>query len=229
MEGMFTSAWFAALGGIILLDLILSGDNAILIALAVKNLPEHEKRKGILIGGLGAVGIRIICTLFATALLAIPYLEFIGGIALLFIALHLLAPEQKEENGQSQPTTLLAAVRTVLVADFIMSIDNILSLAGMANAAPDGKWSLIIIGLAISIAIVLGGAEFFLLVMKKIPALIYLGAALIAYTAAELMVKDAAIGVHLHDYALILKVSFVAFVVLIGYFRRRSSNKGDKL
>ena len=144
MEGIFSAQWLAALGSILLLDLILSGDNAILIALACKNLPEGKKIKAMVIGGLGAVLIRILCTLGATGLLAAPYLEFIGGAALLYIALHLLIDHGPDEDGGVRPATLGAAVRTILVADFIMSIDNILSLAGVANTVDQGKWSLII-------------------------------------------------------------------------------------
>ena len=135
MENLFTGGaateWLAALSGILLLDLLLSGDNAILIALACKNLPRANRRKAILIGGLGAVVIRIVCTLFATGLLAAPYLEFIGGAALLYIAVKLVTDnnEAGSNDAESQPATLGAAVRTILIADFIMSIDNILSLS----------------------------------------------------------------------------------------------------
>lgn len=217
--GMFSPEWLAALSGILLLDLLLSGDNAILIALACKNLPNHNRRKAILIGGFGAVFIRIICTLFATGILATPYIEAIGGAALLYIAVKLVT-DHREEKGEeaSQPTTFAAAVRTILIADFIMSIDNILSLAGVANTVPEGKWSLIICGLLISIPIVLFGAQVFLMIMLKVPALIYAGAAILGYTAAELMVADKAVGACLLPYALYLKIAFVAAVLLIGWY-----------
>jgi YjbE family integral membrane protein len=217
--GMFTPEWLAALSGILLLDLLLSGDNAILIALACKNLPKHNRRKAILIGGFGAVLIRIVCTLFATGLLAAPYIECIGGAALLYIAVRLVTEHNDggEENADSQPATLGAAVRTILIADFIMSIDNILSLAGVANTVPQGKWSLIICGLMISIPIVLFGAQIFLMIMLKIPALIYAGAAILGWTAAELMTGDQAVGIYLAEYAIYLKILFVAAVLGIGY------------
>lgn len=215
---MFSPEWIAAFTGILLLDLILSGDNAILIALACKNLPEHNRKKAILIGGLGAVLIRIVCTLFATGILAAPYIEFIGGAALLYIAVKLLTDHKGEQEDGEQPTNFWAAVRTILIADFIMSVDNILSLAGVANTVPEGKWSLIICGLLISIPIVLCGAQFFLMLMKKLPSLIYIGAAILAYTSAELMVSDKALGAVLIDYALIMKVTFIALVLGIGWF-----------
>lgn len=216
--GMFSPEWIAALTGILLLDLLLSGDNAIVIALASKNLPREHQRKAILIGGFGAVFIRICCTLFATGLLALPYIEFIGGALLLYIAVKLLTDHNDGEEAGSQPTTLGAAIRTILIADFIMSIDNILSLAGVANTVPDGKWSLIICGLMVSIPIVLFGAQIFLMIMLKLPALIYIGAAILGWTAAELMTADKGIGVYLVEYALYLKVLCTLAVLSIGFY-----------
>lgn len=227
--GMFSPEWFAAFTSIVLLDLILSGDNAILIALACQHLPEHHKGRAIIIGGFGAVLIRILCTLFATGLLAAPYLEFIGGALLLYIAVKLLTDHKggSEETG-AQPTTFWAAVRTILIADFIMSIDNVLSLAGVANTVPEGKWSLIICGLLISIPIVLCGAQFFLVLMKKVPALVYAGAAILAYTAAELMTNDKALGSYLLAYAPFLKGAFIAGVLGLGLYLNHRWQKAQK-
>ena len=230
MEGMFTAQWFTALGSILLLDLILSGDNAIVIALACKNLPDRQKLKGMFIGGFGAVVIRIVCTLFATGLLAAPYLEFIGGAALLYIAVHLLAEQGSgaQDDEQEKPNTLLAAVKTILVADFIMSMDNVLSLAGVANTTGDAKWSLIICGLLISIPIVLCGAQLFLLIMLKVPAIIYFGAGILAYTAAELMVMDQGVGGYIAAWAPYMKVLFVAGVLTGGwYLKNRQKTAGN--
>ena len=220
LAGMFSPEWLAALSGILLLDLLLSGDNAILIALACKNLPEAHRRRTILVGGLGAVLIRIVCTLFATGLLAAPYIEAIGGAALLYIAVKLVTDHSNAgaEEGAQAPTTFWAAIRTILLADFIMSIDNILSLAGVANTVPQGKWELIICGLLISIPIVLFGAQVFLMIILKVPALIYAGAAILGWTAAELMTGDKAVGMYLIPYALPLKLLFVAAVLGIGWY-----------
>ena len=220
LAGMFTPEWIAALSGILLLDILLSGDNAIVIALACQHLPEHHRRRAIFIGGFGAVFIRIICTLFATSVLAAPYIEFVCGAALLYIAIKLLTEhnDSAKENDSSKSQGFWAAVKTILIADFIMSIDNILSLAGVANTVPDGKWSLIICGLAISIPIVLFGAQVFLMIMLKMPALIYIGAAILGWTAAELMTADKAVGIYLADYALIIKVMAVGLVLSIGYY-----------
>ena len=221
MESMFTAQWFAALGSILLLDLVLSGDNAILIALACKNLPDHQKGKAMVIGGVGAVCIRIVCTLFATGLLALAYIEFFGGVLLLYIAVKLLLDHSggSQDDAVKKPVTLMAAVKTILVADFVMSIDNILSLAGVANTAGDGKWSLIVCGLLISIPIVLCGAQFFLLLMKKLPIIIYAGAGILAYTAAKMMVMDQAVGAYLAAYSLPLELVFVVGVLGIGWYK----------
>lgn len=227
--GMFSPEWFAAFTSIVLLDLILSGDNAILIALACKNLPPHHRGRAIIVGGMGAVLIRICCTLFATGLLAAPYLEFIGGALLLYIAVKLLTDHKSGSgSGGAQPTTFWAAVRTILIADFIMSIDNVLSLAGVANTVPEGKWSLIICGLLISIPIVLCGAQFFLVLMKKVPAFVYAGAAILAYTAAELMTNDKALGSYLLAYAPFLKGAFIAGVLGLGLYLNHRWQKAQK-
>ena len=211
MEGIFTAPWFAALGSILLLDLILSGDNAIVIAMACKSLPEHERLKGVVIGGAGAVIVRVCLTLFATELL--------------YIAVKLLVDNSEDEGSGKQATTLFAAVRTIMIADFIMSLDNVLALAGVANMVPEAKWSLIICGLMISLPIVLCGAQVFLLIMKKLPWLIYLGGAILAYTAAEMMTMDKVIGVYLTDWSLIIKIVLVVMVLSFGWFKNHRTCK----
>lgn len=220
---MFTAPWFAALGSILLLDLILSGDNAIVIAMACKSLPDNERLKGIIIGGAGAVIVRVCLTLFATELLGLPYLQFIGGALLIYIAIKLLVDNGDEETNGKQATTLFAAVRTIMIADFIMSLDNVLALAGVANMVPESKWSLIICGLMISLPIVLCGAQLFMLIMKKLPWLIYLGGGILAYTAAEMMTMDKVVGVYLADWSLIIKVILVVMVLSIRWFKNHKS------
>ncbi len=227
IANFFSPEWMAALSGILILDLLLSGDNAILIALACKNLPEKSKRKAILVGGLGAVSIRIVCTLLATSVLSAPYIEFVGGIALVYIAIKLIADNQEEKQGGSAPSSFMTAIKTILIADFIMSIDNILSLAGVANTVPDGKWSLIVCGLLISIPIVLFGAQLFLKLMNRFPALIYVGAGILGWTSGELMSADKGLGIYLVDYAIPLKVLLTISVLVIGYIlsKRKKENK----
>ncbi|MBQ5636352.1 MAG: YjbE family putative metal transport protein, partial [Selenomonadales bacterium] len=130
---MFSASWFFALGSILLLDLLLSGDNAIIIALACKNLPAEQRKKAVFLGCAGAIILRVLLTLVATKLLEIPYLQFIGGVALLFIAIKLLKPEEEDLSNIESSGKLWAAIKTILAADFIMSLDNVLSLAAVAQ------------------------------------------------------------------------------------------------
>ncbi|WP_303940210.1 YjbE family putative metal transport protein [Veillonella infantium] len=226
---MFSAAWFAALGSILLLDLILSG-----CGMCSLYIPAHphgpnqgattcQLLKAMIIGCMGAVIIRVLLTLFATELLGLPYLQFIGGILLLYIAVKLLTDHGDDKAGDKQPTTLMAAVRTIIIADFIMSLDNVLSLAGVANMVPEGKWSLIICGLMISLPIVLCGAQLFLMIMKKLPGLVYVGGGILAYTAAEMMVMDRVIGVYLVEWSLIIKVVLVLMILSFGWFKNHKS------
>ncbi|WP_229711330.1 TerC family protein [Pectinatus frisingensis] len=220
MAGIFSLDWFAALGGILILDLILSGDNAILIALACKNLNAEDRFKAMLIGCAGAIIIRVVFTVFATELLTVPYLQFIGGIALFYIALKLLF-DDKAQHGKQASTTFLGAVKTIMVADFVMSLDNVLSMAGVANTVPDEKWSLILCGLLISMPIIIGGAQLLLLIMKRFPAIIYLGSGILAFTAAKMMLMDKALGIYLLLIGGWLEVIFVAVVAVLGIVKMK--------
>lgn len=222
MEGMFSAEWFVALGSITLLNIILSGDNAILIALACKNLPDHQKMKAMLFGGFGAVFIRVVLTLFATSLLTIPYLEFIGGLALLYIAVNLLI-DQNEASDENKvaSTTFFSAIKTILFADLIMSIDNILALAGVANTVGEGEWSLIIIGLLISIPIVLGGAQIFMLIIERFSIIMYAGAGILAFTAGKMIVMDHALGAYFAAYGGYMEGILVIMVLSFGWYKNR--------
>ena len=214
--------WFLALGSILLLDLILSGDNAILIALACKNLPKDKQKKAMFIGCFGAVFIRVCLTLFATSMLSIAYLQFFGGIALLYIAMKLLTDKGAEdEHSKNKPVTLAAAVKTILLADLIMSLDNILSLAGVAQTVSDGRWSLIICGLLASIPLVLCGSQVFLMLINRFPIIIYAGSGILAFTAAKMMVTDKALGGYFINFANYIEVMFVILVITIGYIYNR--------
>lgn len=215
--------WFLALGSILLLDLIMSGDNAILIALACKNLPKHQQKKAMFIGCFGAVFIRVCLTLFATSMLSIAYLQFFGGIALLYLAVKLLTDKGMEDNKITTTVTLSAAIKTILLADLIMSLDNILSMAGVAQTVDEGRWPLIICGLLVSIPLVLCGSQLFLLMIKRFPAIIYVGAGILAFTAAKMMVMDKALGGYLIHFATYIEVILVILVMIIGYICNRKT------
>ncbi|MBP2631343.1 MAG: putative rane protein [Firmicutes bacterium] len=214
--------WLLALGSILVLDLILSGDNAILIALACKNLPLDKRKKAMFIGCFGAIVIRVCLTLFATNLLSIAYLQFFGGLALLYIAINLLINHDEEDDTQSnKPVTLLSAIKTILFADLIMSLDNIISLAGIAQTVPSGKWSLIICGLLASIPLVLCGSQLFLTLMNRFSIIVYLGAGILAFTAGKLIVTDRAMGFYFANFSGYIEFLLVILVLSIGYIKNK--------
>lgn len=170
---------------IIVLNLVLSGDNAVVIALATRKLPASSQNKAIVIGTAGAVVLRILLMLIAVELLTMPYVKIIGAILLFYIAYDLLKTNEEETEVKSE-TTLLSAIRTIIIADLVMSLDNVLAIAGVA----DGHFMLAVLGLIISIPIVIFGSQVILKLMDRFPWLIWLGALLIAYTAGTMLVED---------------------------------------
>lgn len=222
-ETMFSASWFVALGSILLLDLLLSGDNAIIIALACKNLPHDHRKKAIFLGCAGAIILRVLLTFAATRLLEVPYLQFIGGVALVFIAIKLLKPEEEDLSNIESSAKLWTAIKTILVADFIMSLDNVLSLAAVAQTVPEGKYLLILIGLLVSIPLVVCGAQLLLKLIQHFPIIIYVGAAILGYAAAKMMVFDHAIGVYLAPFALAIEIILPIIVVAVGFYMKRKA------
>ena len=170
---------------IIVLNLVLSGDNAVVIALATRKLPDSSQNKAIVIGTAGAVVLRILLMLIAIELLTMPYVKIIGAILLFYIAYDLLKTNEEETEVKSE-TTLLSAIRTIIIADLVMSLDNVLAIAGVA----DGHFMLAGLGLIISIPIVIFGSQVILKLMDRFPWLIWVGALLIAYTAGTMLVED---------------------------------------
>ena len=191
----FTSAAFwAALGSIIWVNIILSGDNAVVIAMAARTLPPEQQRKAVFWGSAAAIVLRVVLTLLATEMLKWPYLKIVGGLLLFYIGLTLLAESGDEDDGPGGPgtSTLMHAVRTILVADLVMSLDNVLGVA----AAAKGNTSLLIIGLALSIPLIIFGSTLMLKIMERFPILVTLGAALLGFLAGEMLLTDPAITQH---------------------------------
>lgn len=170
---------------IIVLNLVLSGDNAVVIALATRKLPASSQNKAIVIGTAGAVVLRILLMMIAVELLTVPYVKIIGAVLLFYIAYDLLKSNGEEAEIKSE-TTLLSAIRTIIIADLVMSLDNVLAIAGVA----DGQLLLAVLGLIISIPIVIFGSQIILKLMDRFPWLIWIGALLIAYTAGTMLVED---------------------------------------
>ncbi|MBA3024700.1 MAG: TerC family protein [Gammaproteobacteria bacterium] len=189
LEMMQTPQFWADVFKIILIDLLLSGDNAVVIALACRNLPAAQRRKGILYGVGGAIGLRIVLTFFAVGLLSLPYLKLIGAVLLLWIGIKLLLPEEEAhgDGGIKAEAHLWGAVKTIIVADFVMSLDNVL---GVAAVAKDNVW-LLVFGLLVSIPMIAWSSQLVLKLIDRYPVIIYAGGALLGYVAGEMLLGEA--------------------------------------
>ena len=187
MDMLMQPVFWAALGNIILVNIVLSGDNAVVIALAARSLPPAQQQKAIFWGSGAAIVMRIILTIFASAMLTKPYLKLVGAILLFYIGVQLLTDGDDDAEGEvKQVGTMGAAVRTILVADLVMSLDNVLGVA----AAAKGNNTLLVLGLAISIPLIIFGSTIILKLMEKFSIIITLGAALLGYLAGEMLVSD---------------------------------------
>lgn len=183
-----SAEFFVALGGIILADLVLAGDNAVVIALASRNLPKELRRKAVFWGATAAIALRTVLTIGAVFILGqeLPFLMLAGGCALLWIAWKLAVEEEDDHEGIDSATTMRGAIQTILIADVVMSIDNVLAVAAFAK---DDIW-LVVFGLLISIPIIMGGANLLLRIIDRFPVIVWIGAALIAYVGLELIFVD---------------------------------------
>jgi YjbE family integral membrane protein len=179
-------AWWSALLAIILIDLVLAGDNAIVIALAARNLPQRLQRKAIVWGTVGAIVVRSLMTIGVVWLLKIPGLMLVGGLGLLWIAYRLVAEDGGHEDHGPAATTFWGAMRTIVIADALMGIDNVLGVAGAAH----GAFDLVVVGLLVSVPIVVFGSSIVLRLVERFPIIIQLGAAVLAFTAARMIVGE---------------------------------------
>ncbi len=216
LETLITAESWAALLKIIGIDIVLSGDNAVVIALACRSLPEEQRKLGVLFGSGGAIVLRIILTFFAVYLMNLPYLKIVGALLLLWIGIKLILPDDEHGEGISAHDNLIAAVRTIIIADFVMSLDNVIGIAAAAN----GSIPLIVIGLLISIPIIVFGSTLILKVMDRFPVIITIGGGLLGYVAGEMAVTDNAITVWIEHHAAYLHtwlpVLAAVFVVAVG-------------
>ncbi len=183
---LFSSPWWSALLAIILIDLVLAGDNAIVIALAARNLPPHLQKKAIAWGTVGAIVVRSVMTVGVVWLLKIPGLMLVGGLGLLWIAYKLLADQGSQEHDGPVASTFWGAMKTIVVADALMGIDNVLGVAGAAQ----GSFDLVVIGLLISVPIVVFGSTLVLKLVERFPVIIQIGSAVLAFTAAKMIVSE---------------------------------------
>lgn len=185
---MAQPAFWVALGKIMWINILLSGDNALVIAMACRGLPPRQRLWGMILGAGVAVFLRIIFTGIVATLMALPYLKLVGGVALLVIAAKLLVPEPEDEEGMDAASHLWGAVQVVAIADIVMSLDNVIAVAAAAN----GSVPLLVLGLAISVPLIVAGAALIMALLTKLPILVWAGAGLLGWVAGEVMATDPA-------------------------------------
>ncbi|QKM62243.1 hypothetical protein DCO16_03610 [Polynucleobacter antarcticus] len=222
----FGPEFLSALLAIIVIDLVLAGDNAIVIAMAARNLPPHLQKKAIIWGAVGAIAVRSFMTLIVVYLLGIPGLMFIGGALLVWIAYKLLKPAANEGAGQDHAAnTFWGAMKTIVIADAVMGLDNVLAVAGAAG----GSYLLVVIGLLISIPIVVWGSTLILKLVDRYPSIIYFGAAVLAFTAGKMMTSEPMVQAWLDSVSMSLEYVVQAVVILgvlvAGYAQSKVSPK----
>ena len=216
--------FWAALGEIIFANIILSGDNAVVIAMASRTLPPKQQRRAIVWGSAAAILMRIVLTVAAVEMLRWPYLKIVGALLLVYIGVSLLTGDNADEAGHRAGATLMVAIRTILVADLVMSLDNVLAVA----AAAKGNTLLLVISLVVSIPLIVFGSTLLLKVMERFPIIITLGAAMLGYLAGEMLITDPAVverfGAVGHATELLAGAVGVVLVVGLGMaLRRRGS------
>ncbi len=218
-----SAAFWIALLQIIWVNILLSGDNAVVIALAARSLPPTQQKKAIVVGSAAAIIMRIILTLVAAKLLLLPWLKLIGALLLVYIGVSLLLPEGEDDGDGKQHGSLLSAIRTIMIADLVMSLDNVVAVA----AAAMGDTTLLVVGLAISIPLVIFGSTLLLKVIERFPIIVWVGAALLGFIAGELLVGDpalqepvaridTALGLTQHQLALVAGVIGALVVLALG-------------
>lgn len=229
---VMSAAFWAALGSIILANILLSGDNAVVIALAARSLPPHQQKQAILFGSGAAILMRIGLTILAAEMLRWPYLKIVGGLLLVYIGVTLMLEDDEGEGGSEDGanSSMVAAIRTILIADLVMSLDNVLAVA----AAAKGNTTLLVIGLAISIPLIIFGSTLLLKIMERFPIIITIGAALLGFLAGEMLLTDPAVtarfGELSHTIVNLAGALGAGLVVAIGtYLQRRHAGKTASL
>ncbi len=207
-----SAAFWVALAQIVWVNILLSGDNAVVIALAARSLPPKQQKQAIIIGSGAAIVMRILLTLVAAQLLQLPWLKSVGALLLLYIGVTLVLPEDEEEDGAESAGGMVAAVRTILIADLVMSLDNVIAVA----AAAKGSTLLLVIGLALSIPLVIFGSTLLLKVIERFPIVVWAGAALLGWIAGEILVEDPALIGTMHSLAASLGIAEKTLGVAFG-------------
>jgi YjbE family integral membrane protein len=233
MLEFFSTLHWGAVVQIIVIDILLGGDNAVVIALACRNLPDRQRTRGIVFGTLGAILLRVVLIAFAVMLLDIPFLKFLGGMLLLWIGVKLMQPDH-DDHDINASDRLWAAVKTIIVADAVMSLDNVIAIAGAAEAAdPRHRLALVIFGLIVSIPLIVWGSTLVLKLLDRFPVVVSLGAALLGWIAGGLIIDDPfidrwpALNTDVVEYA--ARVVGALFVVALGWLlKRRALAQADR-
>ena len=204
MADFLTPGFWAAVGQIVMIDILLGGDNAVIIALACRSLPDRQRTLGILWGTAGAIGLRVVLIFFALALLAIPYLKIAGGVLLLWIGIKLLVQDNDDHSKIEASDKLWGAVKTVIMADLVMSVDNVIAIAGAAeNASSEHPMPLVVFGLVVSIPIIVAGSQLVLKLMDRFPVIVTLGGMMLGWIAGGMILSDPALDEHMPQTAAI--------------------------
>ncbi|WP_233852050.1 TerC family protein [Paraburkholderia sp. HD33-4] len=226
MLEFFTTLHWGSVFQIIVIDILLGGDNAVVIALACRNLPQTQRMRGIVWGTVGAIVLRVVLIAFAVVLLDVPFLKFAGGLLLLWIGVRLLAPAHEGHGNVKPADRLISAVKTIIVADAVMSVDNVIAIAGAAEAAEhDHRLALVIFGLVVSIPLIVWGSQLILKLLDRFPGIVLFGAGLLGWIAGGLMVNDPAgdrwpiLDTPVAEYG--MSIAGALFVVIVGYLLKR--------
>ena len=231
MFHFFATLHWGAVFQIIVIDILLGGDNAVVIALACRNLPPSQRIRGVLWGTAGAIALRVALIAFAVVLLDVPLLKFTGGLLLLWVGVRLMAPAHDVHENIKPADKLMSAIKTIVVADAVMSLDNVIAIAGAAEAADqEHQLALVIFGLVVSVPLIVWGSQLVLKLLDRFPIVVVLGAALLGWIAGGLIINDPAgdrwpiLDTPAAEYG--MSVAGALFVVILGYlFKRRNANR----
>jgi YjbE family integral membrane protein len=232
LEFITTLHWSAVLQ-IVIIDILLGGDNAVVIALACRNLPQEQRVRGVLWGTAGAIVLRVALISFAVVLLDVPLLKFAGGLLLLWIGVRLMAPAHDVHENIKPADKLLSAIKTIVIADAVMSLDNVIAIAGAAETAdPQHRIALVIFGLILSIPLIVWGSTLVLKLLDRFPIIVTLGAALLGWIAGGLIINDPAgdrwplLDTPAAEYG--AHIAGAVFVVIVGYCLKRRAVRRDE-
>lgn len=217
---------WGAVGQIILIDILLGGDNAVVIAMACRNLPHEQRAKGIFWGTAGAIALRVVLITFAVMLLDLPFLKVVGALLLLWIGVKLLIPEYESHEKIEGSKKLLGAIKTIIVADFVMSFDNVIAIAGAAQQAHESHQTMLVVfGLIVSVPFIVFGSQVVLKLLDRFPIIIYLGGGLLGWIAGGMIVSDGYVASHWPEMSFMAHypacIAGAVLVVLVGWLVAR--------